>query len=125
LKAAIRKWLAIRSYARRLPKDLAKRYGKSVYYSPAQIITTVEKLGFNSEWIAYALCMHCRFSDVAASHSSVAEQWSELRSAIGKRFFRGNTEFTSESFRKPRNTYVENLNDTMTPSDAFSGGDDL
>ena len=120
---AIRKWFAIRSYARRLPKDLVKRYGRSEYYSPAQIIRTVETLSFNSDWIAYAFCMHCRFSDIASSHSAVAEQWSALRSEIGKRFYRGSTDFTSESFRKPRNRYVENLNDTMSSSDASNGGD--
>ena len=125
LKRAIRKWFAIRSYARRLPKDLVKRYGRSEYYSPAQIVRTVETLRFNSEWIAYAFCMHCRFADIASSHSAVAEQWSLLRNEIGKRFYRGSTDFTSESFRKRSNSYVANLNDTMSSSDASNGGGDF
>src|SRR5438128_11224529 len=55
----LRKWFVIRSYARKLSAKLCERYGPSTQYSPNQVAQTVDKCGFNKEWIQYALCMFC------------------------------------------------------------------
>jgi len=50
---------SIIKYRRKLPTALAKDYGKSDFYSPAQVKATVERNRLNQSYLVYALAMFC------------------------------------------------------------------
>lgn len=122
---AIHKWFVIRSYARRLPRVLLVRYGPNEFYTPAQVTRTIEVHKFNATWIAFAYCMYCRYSDVVTSHREAAENWSELRSEIIRRFFRGRKDFNPSSFFALRQSTASNLNDTLDTTYGDAGAGDI
>ncbi len=45
---------AAKRYARRLPPRLAKDYGRSEFYTKAQIDTAIKNLGLESKYVAIA-----------------------------------------------------------------------
>ena len=47
----VRKWLALRSYAKGLGADLRKRYGKQKKYTSAQVKRTAEVGGYNLDYL--------------------------------------------------------------------------
>jgi hypothetical protein len=67
---AIRKWLAIRDYAKRLGPKLRERYGPSKRYTAAQVKRTIEVCDFNSDYACYALSMYCSRSEFDAYHET-------------------------------------------------------
>ena len=81
---AIRKWLAIWSYKRKLGTKLRERYGRARKYTSAQVKRTVEDCGFNTDFVCYALCLYCTPSDFAAYHEANGEacSYSEMTSEI-------------------------------------------
>ncbi|MBW4461890.1 MAG: hypothetical protein KME47_16865 [Nodosilinea sp. WJT8-NPBG4] len=71
----IKKWLAIRSYAKNLGSKLRKAYGASRYYTPGQVKTTVREAGLNLNLVRYALCMYCDRSSFIKYHSDIGETY--------------------------------------------------
>lgn len=49
------KHFAIKKYCRELAPLLAKRYGRSKYYTPGQVRRTIEECGFNRNISAVAV----------------------------------------------------------------------
>jgi hypothetical protein len=70
----IRKWLAIRSYKKRLGPQLRERYGRARSYTSAQVKRTIQEGGFNAaDYVCYALCMYCDRTEFDAYHESTGE----------------------------------------------------
>jgi len=122
----LQKWFVIRSYARKLRTKLRERYGVAGKYSPNQVALTVDKYGFNKEWIRYAPCMFCDYPDLAKYDAAVVSDYAAIRSEMAKRFFGGNASFTAADFgRKPApGPSVSNDGGTI-PTEAMYGSGDL
>jgi hypothetical protein len=87
---------AIRSYARQLPRLLARDYGFSRSYTPWQVRRTVERAGLNVAHSCYAIAM---FSDRDAFnqfHHEISENcdYNMMRAEIADGHFHGNIHFT-------------------------------
>jgi hypothetical protein len=91
----VRKWFAVRSYAKGLGAELKKRYGEQKQYTPAQVKRTAEQGGYNVNYLCYALCMYCGPSDFAEYHRSTGEacDYTAMRSEVGERLFGGDSSF--------------------------------
>jgi hypothetical protein len=93
----VRKWLAIRSYAKRLGADLRKRYGKRKNYTSGQVKRTAELGGYNLDYLCYALCMYCSLGEFSDYHRATGEacDYAAMRSEVADRFFGGNASFNA------------------------------
>ena len=107
----LRKWFALRSYAMKLSAKLRERYGVAGKYSPKQVTLTVDKCGFNKEWIRYAFCMFCDYADLAQSDVSFASDYAVLRTEVANRFLKGQAIFTAEDFGEDADTALTTNND--------------
>ena len=121
----LRKWFVLRAYARKLIAKLRERYGVSSQYSPNQVVRTVDKCGFSKEWIRYALCMFCNYSDLARHDATLASDYAAIRSEVARRFFRGQASFTAADFgKKPRpSVQVDNDGGSIPPDIMYGEGD--
>jgi len=92
---AIRKWLAIRSYARRLGPRLRKRYGRRKTYTPAQVKRTAEDGRYDLLYLCYALCMYCDGASFAEYHRTTGEScdYNTMRAEIPDRYHDGDASF--------------------------------
>ncbi len=70
---SVRKWLAVRSYAKGLGAELKKRYGKQKHYTAAQVKRTAEQGRYNIDYLCYALCMYCSPGEFADYHRVTGE----------------------------------------------------
>lgn len=55
----LRKWLALSSYKANLPSLLVQRYGRGRRYTPAQVLTTIQRHRLSERYAAYACAMFC------------------------------------------------------------------
>ena len=115
----IKKWFAVRSYAKSLGPKLQERYGKQQHYTPAQVQRTAQEGGYNQDFLCYALCMYCTMPDFTAYHEQNGEvcDYNAMRSEVGGRFFNGNTSFDASDVIDGGAGW-----DDAKPSD-FTGGD--
>jgi hypothetical protein len=92
---SIRKWFAIRSYAKSLGPKLRERYGTEKKYTPAQVKRTIKEGSYNVDYMCYALCMYCDYPSFTEYHRSTGEpcDYNAMRSEIADRFFHGDTSF--------------------------------
>ena len=70
---AIRKWMALRSYRRKLAPKLVERYGRSRHYSVAQVRVTAEQLGLNMDFLCYAYAGFCEREAFDEHHAALGE----------------------------------------------------
>ena len=91
----IKRYLAIRSYVRRLSHDLVRRFGKKSTYSIDQVTQAVQRGRFSAAFIAYAYAAFCKEPDFDAycQPMQVAWSYSELRRTIGRRYLHGQLDF--------------------------------
>jgi hypothetical protein len=91
-----RKRRAIRSYARRLPRLLAKDYGHSERYTPQQVRRTIERSGMNMDFSCYGIAMFSGREDFNQFHQSSGENcdYDIMRGEIAATHFNGNSDFT-------------------------------
>lgn len=91
----IRKWLAVRSYARRLGRQLRKQYGRRSYYTPSEVRSTVQTYGYDPYFSCYAMSMYCERSAFDDYHRFVGEHCSydDMRGEVADRFFGGDQSF--------------------------------
>ncbi|XOV77536.1 MAG: DUF6559 family protein [Aestuariibacter sp.] len=82
---------AIKSYIRRLGKDLARRYGKSKEYTSGQVIKTVQDEGYNWRHICYAHALYTSMKQFDKLHQEQGENcdYYEMRNEIAESFFGG------------------------------------
>jgi len=87
----------IGNYARRLPKLLAKDYGASQTYTPAQVRSTIERHGLDPEYSCYGIAMFTTRESFESFHALNGEQcnYDDMRSEIAADHFGGNIDFSS------------------------------
>lgn len=97
---------AIKSYINKLPKDLAKRYGKSKQYTSAQVERTVREKGYNWRHICYAHAMHTSVEHFNAWHEERGESndYSAMLDEISENYFSGNSASFESAFLSESNT---------------------
>jgi hypothetical protein len=91
----IKRYLAIRSYMRRLSQDLVRRFDKKSTYSIDQVTQAVQRGGLSAAFIAYAHAAFCKESDFDAYYRPmrVSCSYSKLRRTIGRRYLHGQLDF--------------------------------
>lgn len=103
----IKRYLAIRSYMRRLSHDLVRRFGKQSCYSVEQVTQAVQRGQYSAAFIAYAHAAFCRQTDFDAYYLplGVSCSYSGLRSVISRRYLGGQLDFDAATivhrFRNP------------------------
>lgn len=95
ISPARRKAAAIESYVWHLSQELRRRFGDRQYYSVEQVSHAARLAGITKVFIAYA---HAMFCDRVAFDSyytplRVACTYDGLRTAVGRRYFDGATNF--------------------------------
>ncbi len=105
-----RKRRAIKIYARRLPRLLAKDYGRSQSYTPAQVRKTIERHGLNATYSCYGIAMFSGREGFDQFHAESGEQcnYDEMRTEIANDHFGGNVDFS--------------LTDILSASSDWDGG---
>jgi hypothetical protein len=93
----IRKYFALKAYARKLGPLLKKRYGGSKDYTPGQVRTTVEVGGLNPHYLYYGYAMFCQEKEFQqlANEASGDFDLQGLRQEIGDKFFSGDSNFSA------------------------------
>ena len=105
----IKRYLAIRSYVRRLSHDLVRRFGKKSTYSIDQVTQAVQRGKFPAAFIAYAHAAFCSAPDFDAYYQQMGLScsYSGLRLTIGRRYLYGQLDFDATTivsrFRPDRN----------------------
>jgi len=86
---------AIRHYARSLPRLLAKDYGHSKTYTPAQVRSTIERSGLNTIYSCYAIAMFSTRESFDQFHEANGEpcNYDAMRGEIAIDHFGGNSDF--------------------------------
>ena len=112
--ASIKKRWAIKSYVRRLGKDLAQRYGRAKTYTPEQIVRTVHDKGYNALHIGYAHALYSSRKAFDRWHGERGEtcDYAAMRAEIGGSSLAGNTG-------------AMDVSDFGTETESSHGGSDL
>ena len=93
--AKFRRNHAIKSYIKRLPRLLAKDYGKSKTYSPKQVKRSIERSGLSVTHACYAIAMFSGREAFDQYHHEVGEfcNYEAMRCEIADKHFSGNSDF--------------------------------
>jgi len=93
--ASIRKWFAVRSFAKELGPKLRERYGAQSKYTPTQVVQTIREGRFNVDYECFALSMFCdrlAFDDYHRFFGRACD-YDSMRSELADRFFDGDASF--------------------------------
>lgn len=92
---SIQRYLAIRSYLRRMCNDLVRRFGRRMYYSVDQVSQAVKRGKYSDEYLIYAHAAYCRLEDFESFYraSGQADRWGKLRQIISRRYLSGQFDF--------------------------------
>jgi len=102
MSATLRKWIkkfkrnrAVKSYIRKLPRQLAKDYGKSRTYSPQQVRKSIERSKLSVADACYGIAMFSGREAFDIYHRETGEtcNFDAMRSEIAEKFFDGNCDF--------------------------------
>jgi hypothetical protein len=105
----ITRYLAVRSYVRKLSHDLVRRFGNKSFYSIEQVTQAVQRGKFSAAFISYAHAAFCSELDFNAHYQSLGAccTYPELRRTIGQRYLYGQLDFDANGiisrFRPNRN----------------------
>src|SRR4051812_15024981 len=100
---AIKRYLAIRQYVRRLSQELARRFGRKTFYSIDEVTKAVARGGFTNVYIAYAHAAYCSPQEFKNYYDALGVNctFEGLRQTIAKRYLNGRTDFDASTlFRK-------------------------
>jgi len=109
----IKRYLAIRSYVRRLSQDLVRRFGKRSSYSLEQVTQAAQRGRFSTVFVAYAHAAFCSQEDFDAYYQplGVVCTYQGLRRTIARRYFSGETDFDAATifnrFRRGSGDFYE------------------
>lgn len=86
---------AIRSYVKKLPRLLAKDYGRFAHYSPLQIKRTIERASLNTAYSCYAVAMFSLRKDFIQFHVDAGEtcNYEAMRAEIAHSYLSSDTAF--------------------------------
>ena len=95
---------AIKAYIAQLPRILAKDYGKSEYYTPPQVVSSIERAGLSSMYCLYAQVLFCesdsfsQFVNLPLSEYSPNQNltYTQLRHELADTFFNSKIKFTNK-----------------------------
>lgn len=93
-----RKRRALKRIVRRLPRELARRFGATDAYTADQVKTVLKEGRYDPRYWNYALVL-CLLADSAAAEVGGAAQVDGMRGELGDRFFHGDSGFTVETAR--------------------------
>ncbi len=67
---------------------LGQRYGASRYYTPEQVIATVDLAELSLTWIGYALCLYCEQNSFTQYYASLGEtrDYEAMQSEVAVQF---------------------------------------
>ena len=124
----LKRYLAIRSYVRRLSQDLVRRFDKRSFYSVDQVTQAVQRGKFSASFIAYAHAAFCSKKDFDAYYEplGVSCNYQGLRSTISRRYLSGQLDFDAETiiyryYRSSRGGFRSSSYwNTQADSDAMS-----
>jgi hypothetical protein len=123
---SIKRYLAIRSYVRRLSNDLARRFGKRRYYTIHQVSLGVQRGKFSVEFVFYAHAVFCQLEDFEKFYpdAELSKSYGKLRQVISRRYLSREFDFDADTiirrYRMP--DYIQSGD--MEPSDNDGGGGD-
>ena len=113
---AWRKRRALKRIARRLPRDLSRRFGATDAYTADQVKSVLRDGRYDPRYWNYALAM-CLLADSAAAEVGGAAEVGNLRGELGDRFFHGDAGFSLDSARLDAGSGVAHGH-----GDVYSGG---
>jgi len=95
----VKRYLAIRSYVRRLSQDLVRRFDKRAFYSVGQVSQAVQRGKFSAAFIAYAHATFCSQTDFDAHYEplGVSCSYQGLRRIVSRRYLSGQLDFDAET----------------------------
>lgn len=95
----VKKYLIIRSYMRKLSRELARRFGRRPFYSIEHVSQAVQRGKLSAEYIPYAHAAYCSDTDFAAYYRgrTSSANYFELRNTIARRYFWGDVNFDAET----------------------------
>ncbi len=104
---------AIKSYLKKLPRLLAKDYGRSKIYTPMQVKKTIERSKLNTRYVCYGISIFSGREAFDLYHQEIGESCSYdgMRSVIAEKYFDGNSEF--------------GISDVISASSDYSGSFDV
>ncbi len=96
----IKRYLAVRSYVRRLSHDLVRRFGKKSSYSIEQVNQAVQRGQFSAAFIAYAHAAFCSELEFNVHYQRMGVSCTNpgLRRTISKRYLHGQLDFDATAF---------------------------
>ena len=100
MNLGISNWLkkrTIKKLVYQLPSDLARRYGKSDYYTRRQIEVTLEELDYPKRYRGYAFIINMEL-EAAAEALASSETAEKMATEISEWFFNGQRDFRSRTF---------------------------
>ena len=91
----LKQWSAIKAYVLKLSLELFSRLGKQHYYSVGQVTQTVERAGFQPDYLPYAHALFCQRKDFRRRYkrSEFRERYESLRGEVSQRYFGGVRDF--------------------------------
>ena len=125
----IKKAWAIKSYVRRMPKLLKADHGKSKYYSPYQVKSTVQRHNLNSDYLCYAIAMYSIESDFDAYHHETGQScdYKDMRTEVAEQYLDGKFDFSTDDLDSAAASYEMDVSGSETSessgSDDVGGGD--
>jgi hypothetical protein len=103
----VKRYLAIRSYVRRLSQDLVRRFDKRSFYSIEQVTQAVQRGKFSMAFLAYAHATFCGEADFNEHYRpmKIKCNYFDLRRTVGRRYLAGRIDFDAatviQQFRSP------------------------
>jgi hypothetical protein len=116
----IKRHFAVKAYVHGLSQNLARRFSIRRFYTLTQVSHALQAGRFNPAFQAYAHALFCSQEDFDAHYAPLRLKctYDNLRSAVGRRFFDGATDFDASDIiratrRQPGDFHESGLGDPM------------
>ncbi len=95
----VKKYFILRSYMRRLSRELERRFRKQPFYSIEHVTQAIQRGKLSEEYIAYAHATFCREKDFDTHYRAkgAVVNYIDLRRIIARRYFSSNLRFDAET----------------------------
>ena len=93
-----RKRRALKRIARRLPRDMLRRYGATDAYTASQVRDVLEERRYDPRYWSYAFAMFV-VADHAVREVGGADRVASMRGELADRFFHGDADFSLDTAR--------------------------
>jgi len=112
---------ALRRYRERLPASLSKDYGRLEYYTPAQVLATLERQRLSSKYTSWAVALFCTNESFSkySENSDTILNYDEARLELASILFSSKEHFRQIAVQ-PAQSVAAGPNDSVG---AIGGGD--